>query len=444
MHFNSMRLSDFYKILSHFWWLFLLIIFLFTASTYYITANYVTPIYKAESKIFIGRERNVLQSLSLLDLEKGERLVVDYKELIKSNRVIKTVVKYMGIAPSPESLEKFIEVDTIDKSRFLSIIIRHSDPEFARMLANGIAEGLKDEAEEIVGAKNIQIVDYAVVPTEPDSPKPSLNAMIGFFVGIIVVLFCILLMMLSDTKIDNRQDVEALCNVPILGEVFKIKGSKEKGLVLKYDHDSITAEAFRIIRANLHYLNHDSVKKTLLFTSALNSEEKTTTIANVALAFALTGKKVLLVDCDLRKPKIHTLFDISSEIGLSSYLSDGLTMPEIVQQIDGIDNLSVICSGPISPNPSEMIGSKAFSELIEKAKQQYEIVLIDAPPILLASDGLNMVDSVDGVVTVVASRQSKKSNFVGLKESLLQVGYKIVGIVITKVPTRKRNYFRQN
>ncbi len=442
---SRIKVLDFLKVAVRFWWLLLIMLSLSVGGAYYLTKNVIQPVYRTESKIFIGREDNSYTSLNLIDLQIGEQLVKDYTELVKTKKVIQEVIEKLELDLTARELTEMIDIENVDDSRFISIVIHYTDPELAMLLANKISDVLKEKAVEIVGAKNIQIVDYASYPEKPASPKLLINVVIAAILATIVFLLVVVIRLTIASKIETKEDIAELCPYPLLGSVPKIKDGKYNKLEVKYNKDTHISEAFRMIRTNLHYLNTTAdEKKTILFTSALSAEGKSTTVANLAVAFSLTGKKVLLIDCDMRRPKLYDIFRIDGNIGLTNYLADGRGIIEVTQNIRDIEGLSVICSGPIPPNPSEMITSKRFAELIEQSREKYDIILIDTPPILVASDGLNMVHLVDGVVPIVAHRQSKKKDFIRLKESLIQIGYKIIGVILTKSPQNNVKYYKKH
>ncbi len=443
--YNRVKILDFLKAALRFWWLLIIMISLSVGSAYYLTKNVIKPVYRTQSKIFIGREDSSYTSLNLIDLQIGEQLVKDYTELVKTDRVLKEVIEKMELDLTPRALAAMIDVKNVDDSRFISIVLHHTDPELAMLLANQISDVLEDKAVEIVGAKNIQIVDYAMYPEKPVSPKMLLNVAIAAIVGLVVFLLVIIIRLAIASKIETKEDIAELCTYPVLGSVPKIKDNKYNKLAVKYDKDTHISEAFRMIRSNLHYLNTTANEnKTLMFTSALSAEGKSTTVANLAVAFSLIGKKVLLIDCDMRRPKLYDIFRINGKIGLTNYLADGTDIETITQNIRDIEGLSIICSGPIPPNPSEMLSSERFADLINQSKELYDVILIDTPPVLVASDGLNLVNLVDGVVPIVAHRQSKKKDFIHLKESLLQIGYKIIGVILTKAPQNNMKYYKSS
>ncbi len=439
--YGKFKVIDLLKLILRYWWILLISVVLCTFSSYYISAKFMTPVYKAESKMFVGREKDALSSLNLVDLQIGSQLVTDYSELIKTNTILEGVLKNLDLDMEIESLSKIIEIKTIEKSRFLNVIVKHPDPEIATELVNEISDVLKDKAEVIVGAKNIQIVDYATVPTEPDSPRPVRNSAIGFVLGLIIALLIIIVRYLLDNKIESREDLEAISNLSMLGEVPKSTVPGQSLLFYENVDDLNAAESYRLIRTNLHYLNKGNSKQVLLFTSALGGEGKTTTVANVAAAFALTDKKVLLIDCDMRKPKLNKIFKLKGNLGITNYISDDYNISDIIQKSKKIGNLSVMCSGPIPPNPAEIISSQKFAEMIEKVKRYYDVILIDTPPVLLATDGLNLANHVDGAVLITASRESKKQDFMRLKEFVQQVGYDIAGVIITKSKIKRNKYY---
>lgn len=204
--------------------------------------------------------------------------------------------------------------------------------------------------------------------------------------------------------------------------------------VVENEPKSPVSEAYRTLRTNIQFSSFDNELKSILVTSSGPAEGKSTTIGNIAFAMAQAGKKVLLIDCDLRKPSIHKKFSISNKVGLSDYLVGEAAYEEVVVKYK--DNLNIIPSGTIPPNPAEMISSNKMKAFVEKCKEDYDCVLVDAPPVIAATDAQILSTFIDGVLLVVASAQTDKDAAVKAKELLLNVKANIIGVVLTKAKSK--------
>ncbi len=248
---------------------------------------------------------------------------------------------------------------------------------------------LQKRAESaIVKASNLpdaHILDIARVETAiPIGPSSKIFLVLGFFVGLIIPLFVFIILEYLHFRLSTRQDVEKNTSLNVIGDIIHNK-EKAEIPVIKYPKSPIS-ESFRKLRTNLKYLLSDSDKKVVAIHSAVKEEGKTFVSVNLAIITAMAEKKVLLIDGDLRKPKLHKIFNLSNATGLSNYLINRLEFDKLIVQTD-IKNLSIVLSGPIPPNPAELIESHQFERFIQIAKEKYDFIIIDNAPSLLVTDG---------------------------------------------------------
>lgn len=217
-----------------------------------------------------------------------------------------------------------------------------------------------------------------------------------------------------------------------------------KKLITATRPNSAVAESYTTFRTNLNYMNVDSINQVILFTSSLSGEGKSTTISNVAVEFASHGEKTLLIECDLRRAKIHDFFSITQSPGLMNILVEDYKLSDVVTSIDGVDNLDVLTAGPLPPAPSEIVSSKKLRDIIKEARDSYDKILIDAPPILVVADALILSNIVDSVVVIVASNSTKKDAFTKAIKQMRQVEANILGVVLTKASGKRNSYYGDN
>lgn len=211
-------------------------------------------------------------------------------------------------------------------------------------------------------------------------------------------------------------------------------------LICLYDPQSPIAEAYRTLRTNIQYAGVNKEIKSLMVTSAGPEEGKTTTIANLAVAVAQTDKKVLLIDGDLRKPNIHRSFQVSNRVGLTNLLIRQAQLDYVIQKMPGIE-LYLLTSGPVPPNPAELLGSQRMKELLEELKAQYDMVLIDTPPLLAVTDAQLLASYVDGVLLVLGSGKVLRDHAKKAKALLDHVGANVVGAVLNKKQMDSESYY---
>lgn len=205
------------------WWLILLFVIIAGGTSYYVTDNYITPTYEAKAKLFIGKEADLLGEISLGELQLDNKLVVDYRELLKTRLVTEEVIQELGLNITTGQLVNNLSVETISDSRFINIIYVDTTPEVAAAITNKLAEVLVDSVQEIIGIKNVQIVDAAIVPISPIAPSKVMNVAIAVVLGGMLALFVIFILHLIDNTIKKEEQLEKKLGVPVLGVIPKYK-----------------------------------------------------------------------------------------------------------------------------------------------------------------------------------------------------------------------------
>jgi len=213
-----------------------------------------------------------------------------------------------------------------------------------------------------------------------------------------------------------------------------------KKLITLKNPKSRSAEAFRTLRTNIQFSSLDKELKSIVVTSSGSGEGKSTIMSNLAITMAESGMKVILVDCDLRKPSIHKKIGITNSVGLTNVLVQGVKKEECVVKTT-VNNLFILTSGPIPPNPAELLGSKKMRDFIEELKNEFDLVLIDAPPVLAVTDAQILSTIVDGVIFIVSYGEAQKKALIDAKHLIDKVGGKILGIVFNKVPEAVSGYY---
>ncbi len=296
-----------------------------------------------------------------------------------------------------------------------------------------------------VTTPSIKVVDYAYTNPIPIAPKSKIIYLGGLILGVLIPFGFLYIKFLFDTKISGRESIEALLpNIPVLAEVPQVEKG-ENLLIIRNDH-SILAEAFRILRTNLAYFNSVHKNKEhaqLIFvTSTIKGEGKTFTAVNTAHSIASTGKKTLIIGCDLRNPQTHRYYEgiQKNDKGVTHYLSDDtLKMSDLIHTGDKyFENLHLITSGAIPPNPAELLMSNRFKELLDEAKEQYDCIIVDTAPTLLVTDTLLISDYADITLYVTRANYTDKKLMEHV-EKMVNVGkLKHIGIIINGIGKNTR------
>lgn len=226
--YEEINLNELLHKILKFWWLLVLAAIVCGGMAYYVTVNHITPVFEAKTTLFIGKEAGAIAELSLNELSVGNKLVADYRELIKTNRVLETVINDLKLATTADILRKKIDVSTVNDSRFIYATVKDPSPAMAVAIADKVSEILKEKAEEIVGAKNVYIVDVAKLPIEPFSPNVETNTTIAGVVGIMVALFFIFFNLMMNNTVATDEDIERVIGIPVIGTIPQFKGDTRK------------------------------------------------------------------------------------------------------------------------------------------------------------------------------------------------------------------------
>jgi tyrosine-protein kinase len=278
-----------------------------------------------------------------------------------------------------------------------------------------------------------QVVTTAEAPTSPSSPRPKRNTILGIFLGLMVGIALAFLREQFDDSIRSKDDMEFVTKLPVLAIIPQSSKTQEGSVVSMDEPNSTVAEAYRGLRTAVQFANLAGEAKILQMTSPSQSEGKTTTLANLAVAMAAAGSNVILVCCDLRRPRVHELFGMSNKVGFTSVLLGDTPLYDALQPVPRLPTLRVLASGPPPPNPSELLSVARTGELLKSLAAAADIVLIDSPPILPVTDALALSRWVDAV-TVVASANDTSRRALGRSLELLdQVNAPVIGTVLNGV-----------
>jgi polysaccharide biosynthesis transport protein len=285
-----------------------------------------------------------------------------------------------------------------------------------------------------------QILAPAITPTSPVSPRPARNAALALLVGTILGVGAAFVRDQLDDVIWEDEDVTTATGRPVLGHVpLWEEGENDDRSVVLLAPSSPAAEAFRTLRTNLQFLSVDDPTRTILVTSTKTGEGKSTTAANLAVAAAMSGARVLLVGADLRKPTVHRLFGISAVNGLSDVLAGRLELEEALRDV-GVDELRVLPSGETPPNPVELIASSRMDHLIAQARQAADLVIFDGTPALGVADALALAPRVDGVLLVADAGHTERRGLRAATERLSGVGARVLGATLNRIQARGSYY----
>jgi non-specific protein-tyrosine kinase len=297
-------------------------------------------------------------------------------------------------------------------------------------------EGMRLTAVQSVD--NVIIIETALVPTNPIRPNTMTNTALGGVVGAMLAVGVVFLIEYLDDTIKTPEDVSRTLGLGTLGVIGRLKKG-EREMILVDQPLSPISEAFRALRTNIRFSSVDKPLRTILVTSAGPTEGKSLTVANLAVAMAQAGLKVAAVDGDLRRPRLHHVFNIHPRGGLTGALLEG-SMDGRLQPVQ-VEGLAVLPAGELPPNPAELLGSQRMRDLLSLLTQHVDVVLVDSPPVLPVTDAAVLAQGVDGVLLVVDAGETRREVARRAAESLTQVGANLIGVVLNRVPMRRGGYY---
>ena len=434
----------------------IMILFLIAGIVY--SFNFVEPKYKSYTTLILAKVNYTADGLDIennqitqTDISLNSKLISTYSELIKSSTLLQTVIDNLSLDIGETQLKKSITVNNISDTELIEISVINEDPKVAAVIANEIAKEFAVQVEKIYKINNIYIIDEAKPSNVPCNINHTKDVIIFTLMGLGVSIVYIALCTALDTTIKSTEDLEEglgvypLISIPLIKDNTKNE-FKAKELITYNEVKSIVSEVFRTLRTNVQFMNTKGTK-TLLLTSCFPSEGKSYVSANLAVTFAQAGKKVILVDADMRRGRQGKIFNIDSRFGLSNYLSNldenGMeTNHDICKYIKETDvtNLNVISAGNVPPNPAELLTSDKIKTLLEELNKVYDIVIVDGAPILPVTDSLILSRLIGSTILVTCYKKTKKDDLSKVIKSIENVGGRIIGAVLNKVPSKGSGY----
>jgi len=443
---KPLEISKIVKELLKTWWILLSLTISFSTLSYFVTLNYVTPIYRASSTIFIGREGEHPDGLTIADISLDQRLAVDYYILITTGLVLDKTIMRLPANYRNLTIGRNLIINVVPESRFIFISFDDPFPERAALFVNTLSEVLKETSLQIFGVENMNIVDYARTPIIPVRPNIILNTLLAGFLGLLFAAMSVLLKLVYGDSLHNLNIIENELELTVLGVVPKFKKPNVKN-TLSYIENLFSSASFKkefygLIQISLNYMNIDGNLKVIMFSSSKPDAGKTVSVASIAYVLASSGKKVLLIDCDLRKGTVHSLFNIDRVSGLTNCLAQEMSCTESIKICPTNDNLSILSTGVLPPFPTYVLASNAFENFVKEIKTQYDFVFLHAPSVLPFNDTTLISRISDGIILIAASDTSTRSDLVKAKVLLEKTGTRILGLLLTNVrKSVSRDYY---
>ena len=450
-----MTFADYVRMSRRWWWLVLAGTLIVAGAAYALTSR-MTPIYRAQATILVNQAQSP-GAQSYQDILGSQQLTKTYAEVATSSVQLSRALELLNDPEvSLETLRDSVSASAVRETQLIRISAEHPDPERAAHMATAVAEVFPSFIEEaqLAGTQTgsskplntVFVAESADIPESPVRPSTQVNTVVGALLGVMLMVAVVAIIEYRDDGIDSREAVREL-DVPFLGGVptaIRPRGADAVWVpsIIRDTDDPALVEAYRQVQANLSFALGASDAKVLLVTSSQAGEGKSTTAANLAEALAESSRRVLLVDCDLRKPDAQKYFSLPNTSGVTTAMvAEAPSIQSLVKQVT--DSFFVLTAGPVPPNPAEMLASRKMAALVQSLSKPFDVVVIDSPPILGLADASILASLADGVVLVARRKKTRRGE---LRDAIALVRNSrkpLIGLVLNGEKRRRQSpYYR--
>lgn len=419
------------------------------AAAGYGLSHIATKVYTATSSMYFSLSAGATGN----DINQGstytQNQMLSFAQLATSPVVLQPVIDALNLDDTPATLAKAVTVSTPQNTVVLQLDVADPSADQAARIANSITSSLGTQVEQIAPKNvtgnptvSVRIIQPAVAPDGPSAPNERLNILVGLGIGLLLAVIVLMLMEALGTRVDSEEKAVGIAKAPSLGTIRRRKRSLGDGLTMIEQPQSGDAEDFRQLRSNLEFVAVDVATPCIVVTSSIQGEGKSTVAANLAIALTEGDQRVLLIDADLRRPRIAHYTGLVGSVGLSTILAGKVSFDDAIQHW-GDKGLSVLTAGRIPPNPSELLSSRAMSTVIEQAREEFDVIIIDTPPLYAVADAATLAPLADGTLLVVDRTQVRRNQLTAAAEGVRRSGGSVVGLVINRVSAgrRRHNYY---
>ena len=340
-----------------------------------------------------------------------------------------------------------IDSEVVPSTSQIKLTVTDRDPAVAQTINAKLSENLADylaEVETPTGTTSSQIIARVTDPADhqatPVTPRTVLNLVVAGLIGLVLGIGLAVARDVLDRSVSSLEHVEEVSSAPVLASIGFDSGMKKSPLLTDLGAFAPRTEAFRLLRTNLQFLDLEQQPRSLVITSAVPGEGKTVTAANLAVALAQAGRKVLLVDGDLRRPRVASLLDLDGAVGLTSVLVGTAELEDAIQ-VHEASGLNFLASGPKPPNPTEILQSRVTHDLLKRLRDDFDMVIVDAPPLLPVADAAVIATATDGAIVVARHGKTTRDQLREAVTRLENVGARVFGVVINMIPRRAANSY---
>jgi non-specific protein-tyrosine kinase len=444
------ELRDYIRVLRRSWLLILACVaiggLLAAAATWRSTRIYAATITMIVSPAADAADAQDAYQGSLL----SEQRVKSYADLVASERVAAAVIERLGLDAAVGAVQDKIEANAVPDTVLLRATVSDPDPATARDIADAVGAVFSDAVANIERlastggpAVRVGVWQQAALPSDPVSPRPARNVGLGVLCGLLVGVTAAFGRYRFDTSVSGPDDASETTGLPALAAIAFDAEAARRPLVLQAGMRSLRAEGFRQLRTNLQFIDVDAAPRSIVVTSSVPTEGKTSTACNLAVTLAQSGSSVVLVEGDLRRPSFADYLGVEPAAGLTSVLIGAADLDDVLwpwgEGRVGDGRIEVLPSGPVPPNPSELLGSRGMADLLGTLAGRFDFVIVDAPPLLPVTDAAVLAAQVDGALLIARVARTRREQLARAVQALGAVDARVLGLVLTMVPTKGPN-----
>lgn len=428
------------------------------------TYFFVTPTYSSTAQFYVNNYNSPDETpgISSNDISSSKSLVESYIVILKAASTLNDVLEYAGSDLSFSQLRNMINAAPVNNTEIFKVTVTSTDPEEAANLANAIAYVVPKRIASIIEGSSAKVVDYALIPTTRSAPSYSKNMMYGFLLGFILAVGIIVLRELFDVTIKEEEDVERCSAYPVLAAVpdmlaptkgsyrkrsYDVEPAKKDDKIIGGSISFAASEAYKLLRTKLQFSFTDGKNcRVFAISSAMPGEGKSITAVNLACSLAQLNKKVLLIDCDMRRPTLAEKTGLLKTPGLSDYLTSKLDVEDVCQEYQigqNMGSIRVITAGHTPPNPMELLSSEKMEWTLQKLEDLFDYIILDMPPIGEVSDALTATKLADGILMVVRQNYCSRPALRDAIQQFTFVDAKILGVLLNKTIEDSVSYGRK-
>lgn len=418
---------------------------------FFVSKFIIRPSYTATVQMYVDPKEST-SGADLTELNYAQKVVTTYINFLQTKVFYRQVIKESGLEYTMDELREMTVIQSVDNTEIFQISVTALNPQDSFKLVETMQDIAPVHIKSIKDTAEISVVDPVIVPEAPSSPNIFMNTALGGILGFLFSVLAFFLWEIIDVNVKNQDDLIKKYQIPILGSIpnFDVYDRKLNKLINKLpshskdknktkverkintDTEFYITEAYKSLRTNLRFTLNPNKCKKIIICSPVPEDGKSTTSTNIGITIAQTGAKVLLMDCDLRKGRLHNFFNLKSSPGVSDVLS-GMAAAKDVIWNTSYENLYVMSLGSLAPNPTELLASNCMEELLKELEVKYDYIIFDTPPVNVVSDSLSLVKLVDGVVIVVREGITSHPNIFKAVEKFKFIEANILGFVLNGV-----------